>query len=311
MNTIHPHPIAVIDLGTNTFHLLIVQPDTTSSVGFNHVFRDRRFVKLGQDGIERISPAAWQRGIDCLCDFRKALDQWEVSQVWALGTAALRTAENGTDFIQEVLAKTGIQIQLIDGLEEAAFILKGVRLAVPFTQEPSLVMDIGGGSVEFIIANATQTFWVKSFPIGVTVLYRNFHFNDPIEADQVHAIRRFLEETLSSLREALIQYPVNRLVGVSGTFDVLENLLEVIDGDDRYQVLDTGRFEAILNEIQVLPFEERLSVEGMPEYRADLIVVAMLLIDAILQMGKIEHLWVSHFSMKQGMIASLMEKGSA
>lgn len=311
MHTNHTPPMAVIDLGTNTFHLLIVQPDATSKVGFTNLFRDRRFVKLGQDGIERISPAAWQRGMDCMIDFRKTLDQWEVTQVRALGTAALRTAENGEDFIHTVFEKTGIQITLIDGLEEAAYILKGVRLAVPFDEQPSLVMDIGGGSVEFIIANQTQTFWVQSFPIGVSLLYRKFHFNDPIDAFHVQQIRKYLDETLVSLREALTQYPVKRLVGVSGTFDVLENMLEVIDGDECYQVLDTRRFEVILREIQVLPFEERLSVEGMPEYRADLIVVAMLLIDAILQMGRIAHLWVSHFSLKQGMIATLLEEKTA
>lgn len=299
------HPIAVIDLGTNTFHMLIVEP--TADGRFVEKFRERRFVKLAQEGIEYIGPSAWQRGMESMQDFRQIMDQWNVQEVRACGTAALRTAENGAQFIETVFKKTGIQIQLIDGYQEAAYILKGVRLAIPFEDNPFLVMDVGGGSVEFMIADASKVYWMQSFPIGVAVLYRKFHRQEPISDQEVLQLNQFLDEQLTPLREALAQYPVSRFIGVAGTFDVLENMLAVHSKHSSYTELDISDFPNLLEYLRGATLDERLHYKGMPPFRADMIVVANLLIDYILALGQFGGIWVSHFDLKEGMAAELLE----
>jgi len=104
-------------------------------------------------------------------------------------------------------------------------IYKGVVLAVPFKATNYLIMDIGGGSVEFIIANNQGVHWAQSFPIGVAVLYKKFHHQEPIKQQAIEDINVFISSFLSPLYQALIQFPVSTLVGASGTFDVLEFLL--------------------------------------------------------------------------------------
>ena len=159
----------VIDLGTNTFHLLIIETDDTDA--FREIYREQHFVKLAEDGIGTIGAAPYARALKVMQDFEEVLDKQQVSGLCAFGTAALRTARNGQAFIEEVKTLTGIEVELITGDREAELIHKGVLQAVPFSSECWLIMDIGGGSVEFIIADKNEMYWAQSFPIGVAVLF--------------------------------------------------------------------------------------------------------------------------------------------
>ena len=140
---------AIIDLGTNTFHLLVAEQQLDNS--FKELYRKRYFVKLAEEGIETIGQASLQRGLVALQHFRQVIDELQVKKVKAIGTAALRTATNGPAFVQQVKEDFAISIELITGSQEAAYIHQGVAMAVPFQEENYLLMDIGGGSVEFII----------------------------------------------------------------------------------------------------------------------------------------------------------------
>lgn len=296
--------IAVIDLGTNTFHLLIVLVEDGQ---FSTLYRERRFIKLAEQGIETIGQAAYQRALEAMSAYAKILEEHQVEECQAFGTAALRTASNGAEFITEVLQKTGIQIQLIDGQREASLIHKGVALAVPLAKHPLLIMDIGGGSVEFILANRDQVFWAQSFPIGVAVLQRNFHQNDPISAKEKMAMLQFLDQTLSPLKSALERFPCHELAGASGTFDVLENMLSKDRCGPHCAEIAAQKIQLISKQIIDNALAERLLIPGLPEERADLIVVALLLIEYICRLADIDTIYVSAFAMKEGMIAELIE----
>lgn len=298
--------IAVIDLGTNTFHLLIVE---VSADGFSTLYRERRFIKLAEEGIERIGAAAYARGLDAMLSYRKQLDIFQVKKVRAFGTAALRTAGNGADFMREVEEKTGIRIETIDGDREARLIHKGIQLAVPFDQQYKLIMDIGGGSVEFIIANREKVVWAQSYPIGVAVLHRRFHREDPIGAEERQALQRYLDTILSPLREALKQYPCRDLVGASGTFDVLENMLATEKAGSHYALIPVERLEETVNQILGSTLQERLSMDQLPPERADLIVVALVLINRVLHLAGTRQVIVSEYAMKEGMIAEMLPEG--
>ncbi len=296
---------AVIDLGTNTFHLLVAQKLTNES--FKEIHRQRFYVKLAESGIETIGAAALERGFHALKTFRETLDQLEITKVKAIGTAALRTASNGGAFIQAVKEKYDIDIKLIDGNREAELIYKGTILAIPFSAKNHLIMDIGGGSVEFIIANQKTILWAQSFPIGVAVLFKKFHHSDPITALEVNNLETFLNNSLTPLYEALQQFPCTTLVGASGTFDVLEFILAKDQSTKNHAFVAVKDFAPLYQTLLQSTESERYKMAEVPDTRADMIVVAMILIDFILDKVGITEIIVSNFALKEGVLSELIE----
>lgn len=308
---VHPQRYAVIDIGTNTFHLLISEPGT-NGIGLREVFRSRDFIKLAENGIETLSIQALERGMNTLLRFRQELDEYEVpmEKVIALGTAALRTATNGPAFREEVKERTGIDIQIISGDREAALIARGALLAIPSPREKVLIMDIGGGSVEFIIADQHQVYWAQSFPVGVAVLYRRFQHHEPIAAEEIAAVRAFLQEQLAPLAVALQRHQSIHLIGAAGTFDVVADQLAPDRSELPYAFIELDRFENFFNKIRKTTQAERYAMPEIPDDRADMIVVALILIDLVLQLAGIQQMTVSFYAMKEGMMAELLEKES-
>lgn len=298
---------AVIDLGTNTFHLLIAEHSPAG--GWTQVLRERIFVKLAEEGIERIGETAFARGLAALELFRKHLDQHGVplESVPAFGTAALRTARNAPEFLREVYARTGIRAEAIDGQREALLIYKGVRQAVPFPDNRVLVMDIGGGSVEMVLADRQQVYWQHSFPVGVAVLFRHFHKSDPIAAEEIAAVEDFLDSTMADLWDVLRQYPAPTLVGAAGAFDIIDHLLlDLSTKPPLYGWIPVAHFEPLYHGIIHSTLAEREQWQDLIPERREMIVVGMILIRHILRRGNMREIFTSVYAMKEGMLAELV-----
>ncbi|MFK8010167.1 MAG: phosphatase [Saprospiraceae bacterium] len=290
----------VIDLGTNTFHLLII--DVNEKGESAELFRERIFVKLAEDGIEKIGDKAYLRGLQALSHFQTMLLKHQVENVNAFGTAALRTASNGKDFITDAKSESGISIQLIPGTEEARLIHLGVKQAVELGDKKGLIMDIGGGSVEFIIADKNEVFWAESFPIGVAVLYNGFHQEEPISTKEIETLNLYLEQTLQPLFKVLKDHKITYLVGASGTFDVLEKVLPNAQKTNLSATINVENFPPIYQKTLKMNMEERRAEESIPVTRADMIVVALILIDFIIKKVAIEKILVSAYAMKEGIL---------
>ena len=299
-----PNRYAVIDLGTNTFHLLVAEQQLDNT--FKELYRKRYFVKLAEEGIEIIGKASLQRGLEALQHFRQVMTEMQVTKVKAIGTAALRTAANGPAFVQKIKEELDISIELITGSQEAAYIHQGVAMAVPFEEKNYLLMDIGGGSVEFIIANKDKVHWAQSFPIGVGVLYKKFHQHEPILSTEIAATKAFIAHFLNPLKQALKQYPAAVLVGASGTFEVLEFLLAKEKVAATYANVAVTDFYPFYQNILQTTLEDRLRLKEIPDTRADMIIVAVILIDYTLNLVDIKKIIVSKYAMKEGILADLL-----
>ena len=292
---------AVIDLGSNTFHLLIIS--TSSAVnGFDTLYKSRAYVKLASGGKSYIDTTAWNKAMDCLESFTAEMKKYDVVATKALGTAMLRKAENAQEFIEEVNRRFGIQIQVIQGQEEAQYILQGVQYAVPKIYfDNSLILDIGGGSVECIVIKDGCTLGMYSFSIGIAILKRKFHSYEPISKKEMIALEAFLEEQLNLLKDQLKKNNIKTLIGCSGTFEVLfDNLAH---SSSEYAELSITRSLEFINQITSLSMEERLIHRAVPNERADLIVVALLLIRWFIHQGKFDYLLYSPYAMKEGAVA--------
>lgn len=300
---------AVIDLGTNTFHLLIAD---ISGDTFTVVDKRQIPVKLGEGGIlnHRIAPAAFERGLQALGELRELLDLHACSSVRIVATSAIRSAGNGGDFIREARARYGFAIEVIDGLREAEFIAKGVFKSLPPMDEPFLIMDIGGGSVEFILCNGREMIHKQSLDIGAARLVAEFHPQDPIPAASQALLRNHLETQLSSLMHRVQQEGIRLLVGSAGSFesilDLIPDLLkkepEVLNANCyRIPIAD---FDAINQRLIASTREEREKMNGLVDYRVEMIVVASILIETVIRMGRMEEIYCSLYSLKEGLLES-------
>ena len=210
---------ALIDLGTNTFNLIIAE---VSGNEIQHIFSTKEGVALGMGGINenRISEDATERAIACLSRFKAKCEEFQVEKITAIGTSAIRDAKNQLEFIQTVKAKTGIEIQVVSGEEEARLIYHGIRQTYMF-HEPSMIMDIGGGSTEFILANSEGIIDLISLNIGVSRIFQLFSFEDPLSKNDISRIESFLEENSQSFFD---QKNCSILVGASGSFETFYEL---------------------------------------------------------------------------------------
>jgi exopolyphosphatase/guanosine-5'-triphosphate,3'-diphosphate pyrophosphatase len=304
--------LALIDLGTNTFHLLITE--ITADGKSNPLVKIKEPVKLGEGGISHgaITPAAGERALSTLKNFMALVQQHQVAEVQALATSAVRNAANGQELVQTIREQTGIDVEVISGDREAELIYYGVRSALDLGTEKSLIIDIGGGSVEFIICNQDQIYWKKSYEIGAQRLMDKFLITDPINEHAIEAEKQYLQEELESLNAAIAQYKPTVLVGSSGTFETLCDINSLKNGLDRQQDsapeadLSLSCFYEIYEDILRKNREERLAIPGMLAMRVDMIVVAIVLIDFILENYAINKIRVSSYALKEGMLSELL-----
>jgi exopolyphosphatase/guanosine-5'-triphosphate,3'-diphosphate pyrophosphatase len=302
--------IAIIDLGTNTFHLLIV--DLNKS-GYRFVYRERESVKIGKHGINKgiITDAALQRALKTISSFKQSIDEMKVQKVYAFGTSALRNAKNCQVVLDRIKNEYGFIVKVISGGEEARLIYLGVKTAVKLGNEKSLIIDIGGGSVEFIIGNDSEIFWKHSFEIGAQRLLEEFHKNDPIKPSEIKALNEHFDSLHPSLFEALQIHRPTTLVGSSGTFDTLSDIYCLKrglpkDNDAPETPLSFDGFHEIYEELVVKNRADRMKIPGMIELRVDMIVVACALIDFLLKKYTFQKIRVSSYALKEGVLADIM-----
>ena len=303
--------VAIIDLGTNTFHLLIANVESNSH---EILYRDRKAVKIGEKGINKgeITPAAWDRAIATLKEFKHTIDENQVDQVFGTATSAIRNAKNGKDLVAQIYQYTEIEIEIISGQREAELIHLGATKALDFGREKNLIMDIGGGSIEFIIPDQNQADWMQSFEIGGQRLVEQFHQSDPIASENIEALNAFLESKLEPLFEACDKLKPATLIGCSGTFDTLSDIYCEANGIQKSEEstehpFDRAAFDHIYSQLIQKDREERLAMPGMIEMRVDMIVVACVLIQFILTRLSLENIRISAYALKEGILFNVLD----
>lgn len=300
--------IAVIDLGTNTFNLLIVEvnPDKT----YQLIFQTKISVKLGEGGINKgfIAPIPFNRGIDALKTHKQTIEKYNVEKVYAIATSAIRGASNGYEFVAKAKEQSNIDIQVISGDQEAETIYYGVRDAVKMNDNASLIIDIGGGSTEFIIANKNQIFWKQSFLLGVARLLEMFNPSDPITDIEKRTLIDYLKNELQPLFNAIKKYPITELIGSSGSFDSIAEMVahrfytpHIFDGKTEFS-FNLDDCAAVHETILKSTNAQRLQMKGLVAMRVDMIVISSILVHFILKSFSISQMRLSTYSLKEGIL---------
>lgn len=296
--------IAVIDLGTNTCNLLIAQNTGTS---FEILYQGKEVVKLAKDRINgtELSPESVGRAVYALEKHRKKIAGFDVSQVEIVGTSAIRDATNRDWFCAEIARRTGLKINVISGEREADLIFKGVKLAFGTIEDHSLILDIGGGSNEFILTQCGNAVWKQSFPLGMARIIEQFPISNPITPAEIQEIASYFDGEMATLWERMNGVAINRLIGCAAAFDTIADLIDQTDPGTKARIgqeIERADFELIYRKLIRSTTEERTAMKGMESIRIEMIVPAVIFIKRVVDKLSIRKIYQTDFALREGVL---------
>ena len=297
-------PQAIIDLGTNTFNLIVYSADEND---FTIHFTNKLVVKLGAEGFDRgqIHPKAIKRAINAMKQHKSALREHGVSQVQAFATSGLRSATNGREIANQISQEVDIPVKIIDGMREAELIARGV-IAYTNPQQTALVMDIGGGSTEFAIIQGGVIRWKYSYNLGVARMVQLFGQHQPMSLPIQSYIEDYLQHALPELDEAIELYNPLQFIGSSGSFEafgmMVAKMLNHAWKPSPEMRINTQNLQKLTRELMELNYQSKLNFPGLDPMRAEYIVYAGIFIEHVAKQCSANEIHYSDYSLKEGAI---------
>ena len=308
--------IAAIDVGTNSFHLVVASVDADGH--FEVLTREREPVRLGSgpEDMKRLTPEAIDRGISVLGRMRRIAVHAGASSVTAVATSAVREADNRGEFVTRALSEAEVDIEVVSGIEEARLIHLGVLGAVPLLDKRHLVIDIGGGSTEFIVGDGTEPLLLRSLKLGAIRLTDRFFPEGRTRKRSVRECRGYIDSFLGHLPAEIARLGFETAVGSSGTITALARMCAVRRGDRDSR---TGRLSFTAKELRTLTVdlaaakapEDRLAIEGLEERRADIIVAGALLLEQAFTLLGVKRMEVSDYALREGILFEQIRRAAA
>lgn len=306
----HPTRLCVIDLGTNSFHALIV--DAYPNGTFEVVDKIKEAVRLGDRGLSHrvLTRDAVGRAMNALHRIHLLAEGRGVTEYLAYATSAIREAENGRALVAHVLREIGIEIRAIPGELEAHLIYLGVTREVPMS-EPALIVDIGGGSTELIVGTSHEPRLETSLKLGAARLTERFVTSDPIDDDDLEALRAHLDAELEPVLAVAREAGVGDLVGSSGTMEALAELCREAGGGGGGSVFQrTFEAKTLLEVTEGLVGStraEREAMDALDERRVGQIVAGAVLVEHLARALEPERFRVSPAALREGMVQHWLE----
>ncbi len=308
--------IAAIDIGTNSIHMVIVEIDTTLPA-FYIIAKEKDTVRLGERDPKtgNLTPEAMERSLSALKRCKDLADSLNTSQIIAVATSATREAGNGLVFLQQIERELGIEVNLISGKEEARRIYLGVLSGMDFGDRPHVIIDIGGGSTELILADDKEVRFLSSTKVGAVRLTKEFVHSDPINTSDFAALKAYikgmLERSTDEIWQKLQLNESPRLVGTSGTIETLAVVHAlskqgtVPNPLNGYKVTRKD-LESIVHKLAKMNYEERFDIPGISDHRAEIILPGALILLETMKMLKLDSITLCERALREGMIVDWM-----
>jgi exopolyphosphatase/guanosine-5'-triphosphate,3'-diphosphate pyrophosphatase len=308
--------LAAIDLGTNSFHLVVANVHDDGN--FEVLTREKEPVRLGSGSgdMKVLLPEAIDRGITALDRMRQIAEHAGADAILAVATSAVREATNQAEFVRRARIDAGVTVDVVSGVEEARLIHLGVLQSLPVASVRHVVIDIGGGSTEFIVANGTEPLLLRSMKVGAIRLTDRFFPDGRIKSGSVAKCRSYLDSFLGPLMGQVDALGFEMVAGSSGTIEQLGKLASLARGEDPDR---SGSTSFSASELSVIveqltdarTAEERDSVDGLESRRADIIVAGAILLDEIVRLGNIETITVSDYALREGIVLEHLRRERA
>jgi exopolyphosphatase/guanosine-5'-triphosphate,3'-diphosphate pyrophosphatase len=309
--------VAAIDIGTNSFHLVVARPSGNNR--FEILARDKEVVRLGSGSgdMKELHPDAIERGVAALGRFRRIADTFR-AEVHAVATSAVREAENREEFLEAALVKANIRIEVISGVEEARLIHLGVLQAVPVFDQQVLVVDIGGGSTEFVVGRGGDVLAARSLKVGAIRLTERFFNKEPVKKKAVDDARSFVKSYLPRVKQMVADAGGFEVaVGSSGTILNVGEMIRARRGPEPLRQVGMTRFTAgeLADLVDDLASRsrvaDRLAVPGLDPRRADIILGGVVVLEQVFKALGIDELVTSDYALREGVLLDVVGRRQA
>ena len=297
--------VACIDIGTNSVRLLL--SDFDGNV-FTEVSKSLQMTRLGK-GVNETKVLAQDRmdaSVSVIAQYCEAANQFGAEKVYLMATSAVRDSKNAQDFITAVYEKTGHTIEVISGDIEAKVGFMGVLLGSEDPDQTVLVIDIGGGSTEFIIGDSTGIQYAKSLNIGAVRMTGSYIHSDPVQPSESQAVMAFVTEQVNGIINDLKARSIDAVIGIGGTattYATMQHEVTTYSRDKVHRLIVTlDDLIALNSRLESATVEARKHFPGLEEKRADIIYAGGLIMQVIMDALGISSFSVSDYDNLEGFI---------
>jgi exopolyphosphatase/guanosine-5'-triphosphate,3'-diphosphate pyrophosphatase len=297
--------IAAIDIGTNSIHTIVAE---LRDDGYRVVDKEKEMVQLGLGSLDGapLEEQAMDRAVGALERMVAVARGWNVEEIIAVATSAVREAPNRREFLRRVKEKAGIRVRVISGEEEADYIYRAIRSAVDLAGSTALCVDIGGGSVELIVGTPSEIYFTASVPLGALRLAQRFRLEERPAASDIEACRRFAAQTLKRIEKRVRHIGIDMGIGTSGTIQALANIV----APAAQRVLTRETLEETFTAFCSLTAKERVEKFGLDEKRARNIVAGAIVLDQVMAVLGVPSVLACSAALREGLIESRLSQAS-
>jgi exopolyphosphatase/guanosine-5'-triphosphate,3'-diphosphate pyrophosphatase len=318
-------PLAAIDIGTNSFHMVVARVGKVSVAGefvgpaFEVIAREKEMVRLGSSSgdMKELSDEAIDRGVLALKRLAKIAAIHDADVV-AVATSAVREAENADVFIDRARDEAGVVVDVIAGVEEARLIHIGVLQAVPVFDQRLVLIDIGGGSTEILVGEQGEMITAGSLKLGAIRLTRRFFRGERLHPGAVESCRRHIRSVLAPMVREVERVGFGVAIASSGTAETVASLVNSQRGTASLRTMNNFVMtsEEIKNAVKSLvaasSVEERRALPGMDPSRADIILAGALILEQAVEELGIDEIVISDNALREGVLLdALSRRGGA
>jgi len=297
--------LAAIDIGTNSVHMIVAE---LRKRGYRVVDKEKEMVQLGLGSLDGapLNEDAMDRAAAALKKMVEVARGWKVDEIVAVATSAVREAPNRRDFLRRMRDEVGIRVRVISGEEEADYIFRAVRSVFDLDGSTALCLDIGGGSVEFIVGTASEIYFTASEPLGALRLAQRFRLEDKPAPSDIEACRRFTTKHLKRLQKRIRPLGIDVGIGTSGTIQALANLAGPDEGSPTsgLRAISRQSLEEVIRAICTVSAKERVERFALDEKRARNIVAGAIVLEETMKALDIASLLACPVAIREGIIES-------
>jgi exopolyphosphatase/guanosine-5'-triphosphate,3'-diphosphate pyrophosphatase len=307
-----PTTLAAIDVGTNSFHLVVAR--VFGDTRFEVIAREKDVVRLGSGGgdMKQLTPAAIQRGVDALRHLKRIADISN-APVRAVATSAVREAENNVEFVRRAREEAGVEIEVVSGIEEARLIHLGVLQALPVFERRLLLCDIGGGSTELLIGQRGTVLASRSLKLGAVRLTTRFFQGERIHPSAVSSCGTFVRSTLAPFAKEVEAHGFEVAVGSSGTILALAAMARAAAGEPvktlNAATLSADELASVVKQlVDARSVTARAKLPGLDASRADIILAGALILEGVFDAFAIDEMTVSDHALREGVLLDTIQR---
>lgn len=302
--------IAAIDVGSNSLHMVVAQVDADGSV--TTLWRMKEMVGLGRISFpsRRLSREAMDRAVTSLRRFQEAAKSRHCEKILAVATSAVREAENGGDFLERVRRELGLNVRVVAARDEARLIYLGVRHEADLGNKPNFILDIGGGSVEFIVGDSQRALMLESRKLGATRMSARYISSDPISPADLKALLAYYDRELTPLCENILSYKPIRVVGTSGTLENLAAMSNAMFGKSSHgsSLIERQALNRLVGYLLETRSADRAAISGLDDQRKDQIVAGALLVNELFRKLNLDEIRLCKSALREGMLLDYLAR---